>query len=146
MVISWVFKCKFLQIHITSVSGWLHFTLKICQIVAGTSTISQFHEFLNLVFGGFLCYDPTVLWHLGGGYSSWICGSEIFPTSTLPVCAGRLSFTQPLSVHCIYCPYNFLFWIGTTCSQSDHFLSKICKLVNSWMKNKQKTWIRKTVS
>merc|ERR1719464_1077916 len=59
-VISRVFPLNFLQIHRTSVSGFLRFTFKICQIVAGTSTISQFHEFLNLVFGGFLQYDPTV--------------------------------------------------------------------------------------
>ena len=59
-VISRVFPWKFLQIHITSVSGCLRFTFKICQTVAGTSTISQFHEFLNLVFGGFLQYDPSV--------------------------------------------------------------------------------------
>ena len=36
---------KFLQIHITSVSGlWVCFTFKICQIVADTSMIRQFHE------------------------------------------------------------------------------------------------------
>ena len=38
-VISRVFPCKFLQIHITSVYVCLDFTFKICQIVAGTSMI-----------------------------------------------------------------------------------------------------------
>ena len=51
---------KFLQILRTSVSGCLNYTFKICQTVAGTSTISQFHEFLNLVFGGFF-YNMTQL-------------------------------------------------------------------------------------
>ena len=38
---------KFLQIHITSVSGLcVHFIFKICQIVADTSMIRQFHEIL----------------------------------------------------------------------------------------------------
>ena len=38
---------KFLQIHITSVSGLcVHFIFKICQIVADTSMIRQFHESL----------------------------------------------------------------------------------------------------
>jgi hypothetical protein len=60
MVISRDFPWKFLQLLITSVSGCLRFTFKICQTVAGTSAISQFHEFLNLVFGGFLQYDPIV--------------------------------------------------------------------------------------
>ena len=59
-VISRVFPWKFLQIHITSISGCLHFRFKICQTVARTSAISQFHEFLNLVFGGFLQYHPIV--------------------------------------------------------------------------------------
>jgi hypothetical protein len=39
-----------LQIYITSVSGWLHFTYKTCQIVAGASMIRQFHEFSKLNF------------------------------------------------------------------------------------------------
>ena len=54
------FPWKFLHIHITSVSGCLRLIFKICQTVAGISTISQLHEFLNLVFGGFLWYDATV--------------------------------------------------------------------------------------
>ena len=53
-VISRIFPWKFLQIHITSVSGCLYFKFKICQTVAGTSMSRRFHEFLNLVFGGFL--------------------------------------------------------------------------------------------
>ena len=60
-VISRVFPYNFQHILIASVSGHsLRFTFKVCQIVAGISTISQFHEFLDLVFGGFLQYDPTV--------------------------------------------------------------------------------------
>ena len=38
---------------------FLRFTFKICETVAGTSTITQFHEFFNLIFGRFLQYDPT---------------------------------------------------------------------------------------
>ena len=38
---------KNLQVHITSVSGLcVHFIFKICQIVAHTSMIRQFHESL----------------------------------------------------------------------------------------------------
>ena len=44
-MISQVFPFKLLQIYITSVSGWLHFTYKTCQIVADISKIGQFHEF-----------------------------------------------------------------------------------------------------
>ena len=50
MVISRVFPWKFLQHHITSVSGCLHFTFKICQTVAGTSMIRWFHEFFESRF------------------------------------------------------------------------------------------------
>ena len=49
-VISRVFPWKFLQIHITSVSGCLRFTFKICQTVAGTSMIRRFHEFFESRF------------------------------------------------------------------------------------------------
>ena len=39
---------KFLQIHIIFVSGLcVHFTFKICQIVASTSMIRQFREFFQ---------------------------------------------------------------------------------------------------
>ena len=34
--------------------------LKICQTVVGISMISKFHEFFNLIFGGFLQIGPTV--------------------------------------------------------------------------------------
>ena len=38
----------------------MRFIFKICQIVAGTSVIRQFHEFFNLIFGGFLTFGTTV--------------------------------------------------------------------------------------
>ena len=42
-----IIRKKFLQIHINSVSGLcVRFTFKICQIVADTSMIRQFHESL----------------------------------------------------------------------------------------------------
>ena len=42
-----IIRKKFLQIHIIFVSGLcVHFTFKICQIVADTSMIRQFHESL----------------------------------------------------------------------------------------------------
>ena len=42
------------HIIMTSVSGlYARISFKICQIVAGTSMISQFHEFFNRIFGGF---------------------------------------------------------------------------------------------
>ena len=53
-VISRVFLCTFVQIYITSVSDCLCFTFEIWQMNAGTSLIRQFHEFLNIIFGGFL--------------------------------------------------------------------------------------------
>ena len=46
-LISQVFQRKSSQIYITSVSGWLCFTFKTCQIIAGASMIRQFHEFLS---------------------------------------------------------------------------------------------------
>ena len=67
-VISRVFPWKFLQIHITSVSGCLRFTFKICQTVAGTSMISQFHEFFESRFWRVfynmnqLHYCPNLTW------------------------------------------------------------------------------------
>ena len=63
-MISRVFPWKFLQIHITSVSDCLCFTVKTCQIAAGTIMIRQFHDFFNLVFGGFLTFVTTVCWCL----------------------------------------------------------------------------------
>ena len=47
-LISRVFPWTFLQI--TSVSGCLRFTFKICQTVAGTSMIRWFHEFFESRF------------------------------------------------------------------------------------------------
>ena len=49
-LISWVFQCKILHIHITSVSGCLSLTFKICQTVAGKSMIPQFHKFFKSHF------------------------------------------------------------------------------------------------
>jgi len=37
----------------------LCFTFKICQIVAGTCMIRQFHEFFNQIFGGFFEVWPN---------------------------------------------------------------------------------------
>ena len=49
-----IFLEKFEQIYKTSVSGLcMPFIFKICQTATGKSVISQFHEFLNLIFGGF---------------------------------------------------------------------------------------------
>ena len=57
-----VLKEIFKDLYIISVSGdWMHFICKICQIVAGISIISQFHEFSNLISGGILPFGPTVL-------------------------------------------------------------------------------------
>ena len=39
----------------------MHFIFQTRQIVAVPRTISQFHEFLNLIFGGFLKFATTVL-------------------------------------------------------------------------------------
>ena len=48
----------------TSVTGdCMRFALKICQNVACTSMIRQFHELLNLIFGGFLSFDSSVQQH-----------------------------------------------------------------------------------
>jgi len=50
---------KNLQIHVTSVSGLcVHFTFKICQIVAGTSMIRQIHEISSA------CVSYLVVWLL----------------------------------------------------------------------------------
>ena len=49
-VISRVFPCKILHIHITSVSGCLSFTFKKFQTVEGTSMIRQFHNFFKSHF------------------------------------------------------------------------------------------------
>ena len=49
------FPFQLMQIYITSVSGWLHYTYKTCQIVAGTSMIRQFHEFSRFNFWRVFC-------------------------------------------------------------------------------------------
>ena len=64
-VISRIFSCKFLKIHITSVSGRCkHYIFKIRQTVAVISMTSQwqFHDFSYLIFGGFLTFETTVHW------------------------------------------------------------------------------------
>ena len=38
----------------------MNFKFKICQTVAAISRISQFHEFINEIFGGFLPLGPFV--------------------------------------------------------------------------------------
>ena len=54
-MISRVSPSKFQHICITSVSGrCVRLTFKVCQIVEGVSIIRRFHEFFNLIFGGFL--------------------------------------------------------------------------------------------
>ena len=46
-----------------TVSGhYMSFIFKTCQIVACASMIRQFHEFFNLIFGGFLTFGTTVRW------------------------------------------------------------------------------------
>ena len=61
-MISQIFSCKFLHILIASVSVHpVHFIFQTCQIVAGPRTISRFHEFSYLIFGGFLKFATTVL-------------------------------------------------------------------------------------
>ena len=71
-MISRIFSCKFLHIQIASVSGHsIHFIFKTCQIVAGTSMIHQFHEFFNLIFGGFLTFGTTVYCLLRSNNTKW---------------------------------------------------------------------------
>ena len=71
-MISRIFSCKFLHIQIASVSGHsIHFIFKTCQIVAGTSMIRQFHEFFNLIFGGFLTFGTTVYCLLRSNNTKW---------------------------------------------------------------------------
>ena len=60
-VISRIFQIKFQQIHLISVSGhckW--FIFKTCQNVAAIRINSKFHEFFDLIFGGFLTFEITV--------------------------------------------------------------------------------------
>ena len=59
-LISQVFPCKFWAVPKISVSGHCsRSTSKTCQIVVG-AVIRQFHEFFNLIFGGFLPLCPSV--------------------------------------------------------------------------------------
>ena len=61
-VVSRVFLRKFQPNHITSVSGHcMQIILKFCQTVADISMTSQFHEFLNHIFGGILQFGPAEL-------------------------------------------------------------------------------------
>ena len=63
-MISRICSGNFQQIHIIPVSGdYSHFISKICQIVAGTTMISQFHEFFDPIFGVVLRFGPTVCSH-----------------------------------------------------------------------------------
>ena len=60
--------------NLISVSGYcMRFIFKICQTVTGISMISQFHEFFNLIFGGFLSLGQTVR---NGGGSDWPHGGR----------------------------------------------------------------------
>ena len=60
--------------NLISVSGYcMRFIFKICQTVTGKSMISQFHEFFNLIFGGFLSLGQTVR---NGGGSDWPHGGR----------------------------------------------------------------------
>ena len=56
-MISRVFPNKFLQIYIYFCFWRMSFILKICQPVACISMVHQFHDFLNLILGGFLSFD-----------------------------------------------------------------------------------------
>ena len=60
-VISRIFQIKIQQIHLISVSGHCKcFIFKMCQNVAAICITSQFHEFLNLILGGFLSFETSV--------------------------------------------------------------------------------------
>ena len=60
-VISRIFQIKFQQIHLISVSGHCKcFIFKMCQNVAAICITSQFHEFFNFIFGGFLSFETSV--------------------------------------------------------------------------------------
>ena len=87
----------------------LSFTFKTCQIVAGASMIHQFHEFLNLIFGGFLQFGPAVRqglsyacsWH---SWRSLKASSSISAASHLvALCfaaqAAALALHAPLCAH-----------------------------------------------
>ena len=68
------FSSKFQQIHINvRFRPFISFT-SLCQTVAGISMISQFHEFLSQIFGGFLKFDLTVRVGEGRGFNKrgWV--------------------------------------------------------------------------
>ena len=72
-VISRVFSSNFHQIHLIDVSGHcIRFTFKSCQIVAGISITSQFHDFFESHICFFLLCSPTVLRWRNPGYR-WCC-------------------------------------------------------------------------
>ena len=83
-MISRVFPCKILHIHITSVSGCLSFTFKICQNVAGTRMIRQF-----LIFGGILLLGSTV------PHSHPPCSLHLLKLSKTAASAGAAAPPQP---------------------------------------------------
>ena len=84
------------NLHIFPCQG-MSFILKICQIVAGVSTVHQFHDFLNLILGGFLTFGPTAdrswpptlpharaqLPHVDRGLPAAALSSALWPLSTL---------------------------------------------------------------
>jgi hypothetical protein len=76
------FSLKVLKIYITSVSGCLSFTFKICEIVAYTSMIQQFHEFFESLFGVFFKFGPTLR------HKAW-SGVKCRPTGFFNIVAGK---------------------------------------------------------
>ena len=112
MVISRVFPCKILHIHITSVSGCLSFTFKKFQTVEGTSMIRQFHNFFKSHFWRDFairlnCAPPpppatqdaqllsTVLWQSHGLYS----GERRAPRGAVRWQSDQTAASAPL--HCL---------------------------------------------
>ena len=98
-MISRIFKSKFQQIHIISVSGhcmWVIF--KICQTVAGCSIIGQFHDFFfsNLMFGGFFAIWPKNC----ALFSTAISREQDHVTFIL--------FSSKLAYYCILCTYVYI--------------------------------------
>ena len=91
MVISRVFLWKFLKIHITSVSGCLCFTFKICQIVAGTSMIRRFHEFFESRFWRVFAILPNCV--------AWPGGTKHTKRRKCPL----LGKSRVLPTHCRMC-------------------------------------------
>ena len=87
-VISRIFQIKFRQIHLISVSVHCKcFNFKMCQNVAAIHITSQFHEFLNLIFGEFLSFETS-----GCRVGSTLLSKLLTPTEN-SVCSG----SQPSS-------------------------------------------------